>query len=130
MLIVGVIARSPGMGLIARNYSARPDWNGQTFFEPLDDRPVELTLRANVPIEGRLLSQIGKPVAGASIALATLGGGQLPVPDRFFLRAPGDSDGRPVRAPYWPSSVVTDAQGRFRIDGLFGKGGCRDRDHS
>jgi beta-lactamase regulating signal transducer with metallopeptidase domain len=116
VLNVDVITRAAGMGLAGRNFSARPQPNGQMFYEPLDDRPIELTLRPNLPIEGRLLSQSGTPASGVSVALTALELGDRP-DEGFFLGAPEDDEGRPIRAPYWPEPVVTDPQGRFRIDG-------------
>jgi beta-lactamase regulating signal transducer with metallopeptidase domain len=120
---VDVIAQSPGLGLTARNYSARPRGNGDMFFQVLDDRPVELMFLPNLPIEGRLLSQTGRPVSGVRVALAVLELGENP--DGFALSAPTDSEGRPVKTPYWPEPVVTGAEGRFRLDGLSEKGVAR-----
>jgi hypothetical protein len=114
---VVVIARSAGMGLTGRNFSARPDERGRMFFQPLGERPVELTLRLNIPIEGRLLSETSTPVPGVPVALAVLELEETPSRDEFFLTAPEDGEGRPVRRPYWPEPIVTDAQGRFRLDG-------------
>ena len=117
VLNVEVIARSAGMGLTARNFSARPDGDGRMFFKALDERSVNLTLAPNFPIEGRLLSQTGTPVSGASVALTVLELDETPDRDGFDLHAPEDGEGRPVHTPYWPEPVVTDAQGRFRLDG-------------
>jgi beta-lactamase regulating signal transducer with metallopeptidase domain len=120
---VHVIARLTGMGLTARNYSARPPDDGDLSLEVLNDRPVELTLLPNVPIEGRLLSQTGNPVRGVSVALTMLELGDGP--DGFAVGAPETDEGRPVKTPYWPEPVVTDGEGRFRLDGLCAKGVAR-----
>jgi beta-lactamase regulating signal transducer with metallopeptidase domain len=117
VLIVDLIARSPGMGLTARTLSVRPDDDGQMLFEPLDDRPVELTLLPNLPIEGRLLSAIGKPIAGVLVSLSSASIGEGPIRGGFALHAPLDGEGQALRTPYWPEPVNTDAQGRFRLDG-------------
>ncbi len=89
------------------------------FSEPLDDRPIELTLRPNLPIEGQLLSQEGTPVSGASVALTALelDPADPSLHDGFALFTSKDSEARLVPTPYWPAPVVTDAQGRFRLDG-------------
>ena len=63
----------------------RPRGDGDMFFEPLSDRPVELTLLPNIPIEGRLLSQTGKPVRGVSVGLTMLELGDGP--DGFDVRS-------------------------------------------
>ena len=83
-------------GASARNYNARPRGYGDMFFEPLSDRPVELTLLPNVPIEGRLLSQTGKPVSGVSVVLTVLELGET----RWVrLWAARDGEGRAARTP-------------------------------
>ncbi len=123
VLNVDVIARSTGMGLAARNYSARPSGNGRMFYDPLSDRPIEMTLVPNIPIEGRLLSQTGKPVSGVSVALTVLELGDGP--DAFYVHARENGEGRPVKTPYWPEPVLTDGEGRFRFDGLCDKGVAR-----
>jgi RNA polymerase sigma factor (sigma-70 family) len=94
----------------------------------VDDRAParDLTLRLvrdDVPIEGRIVTREGKPVAGATVRVATIaamsGGGlgpylqalrqgQFPRPDGGELYG---------RAPRQPKSVTTDAEGRFRLAG-------------
>jgi len=102
-----VLARAPGFGL---GYCR-------------DGRPIQLTA-GDLPISGRLVDLEGRPVAGASVRLLQL----YTLPDPKDRR---DVEGRPgpYQFPYdkslgldgepaLPGGIVTDAAGRFRIEGL------------
>jgi hypothetical protein len=60
-----------------------------------------------------------------SVALTALERDEEPDRDGFGLWATKDGEGRPVRTPYWPEPVVTDAEGRFRLDGFTEKAVAR-----
>jgi hypothetical protein len=118
-----VIATAPGFGL---GYL-------------LKDQPIRMTA-GDLPINGRLVDLEGRPVAGVAVAL-----GQIWFPTPELSREPGvdknsgapvlktratsgaRSPGEPIslvgRLGLWPEGllpnpVVTDPDGRFRIEGL------------
>jgi beta-lactamase regulating signal transducer with metallopeptidase domain/protocatechuate 3,4-dioxygenase beta subunit len=118
VLNLHVVARATGMGLVARNTSVRPDAQGQMRFEPLSEQTVDLTMPPNVPIEGRLLSPAGAPVAGASVSLDAIQVGSREKRDGFGLWPTSDEPSGTKAATYWPAPAVTDSQGRFRLEGF------------
>ncbi len=85
-----------------------------------NESPIRLTAD-DLPINGRLVDLEGRPAQGVRVGL-----GQVWVP------APGIAEGTVSRSkpwsmagrlgldlpPLWPEGVVTDADGRFRIEGL------------
>jgi hypothetical protein len=80
----------------------------------IDPAPFAITLRPEVKIKGRLLDPAGVPAKGVRVRLKRIGfdggdGVALDVTDYFPIQ---DSD-----MPYWPAAV-TDAQGRFTLDGF------------
>ncbi len=71
----------------------------------LKAQPIRLTA-GDMPIRGRLIDLEGRPVAGAKVRL-----GQIYVPttkSRMILNA----------EPLLPDGIISDDEGRFRIDGL------------
>jgi beta-lactamase regulating signal transducer with metallopeptidase domain len=118
VLGVTLVAKAGGMGLSGRNYSVRPDEKGQMRFEVLSEQPVELTLSPNIPIEGRLLSAAGVPVAGATVVLDSLSLGSKTGRNWIYLDGPEDVAGQPAVDSYWPGPALSDSQGRFRFDGF------------
>jgi hypothetical protein len=106
-----VIARQAGYGLDAAR------WN-----EVDTTKPFNLKLAADVPIRGRLIDLEGRPVAGATVVLQGIYGRSSEelrqflklvrkglYPDRAFTKTIPPDDRPPV---------VTDADGRFRLDGV------------
>jgi beta-lactamase regulating signal transducer with metallopeptidase domain len=102
-----VIAKAPGFGL---GYH-------------LKGQPIRLT-RGDLPINGRLVDLEGRPVAGASVRILQL----YTIPDPKDRREAGARPGA-YEFPYGkslglegepalPGGVVTDGDGRFRIEGL------------
>ncbi len=116
---IAVVARAPDSALCAANFSIMPDEKGQMQFPQLGDDPITLTLSKSIPIEGRLLSPAGDPVAGARVELVRMESGKRPRErDQWSAPAPESGyDGRPARLPYWPDPVVSDSQGRFQLGG-------------
>jgi len=116
---IAVVARAPDSALSAANFSIMADEKGQMRFPRLGDDPITLTLSRSIPIEGRLLSPAGDPVAGARVELVRMESGKRQRErDQWSAPAPeSGSDGRPTRLPYWPDPVVSDSQGRFHLGG-------------
>jgi beta-lactamase regulating signal transducer with metallopeptidase domain len=71
-------------------------------------KPIHLG-RCYTPINGRVVDVEGRPVPGARIRLI-----QIQVPDRSMERGANGIDGEPAL----PGGVTTDAEGKFRIEGL------------
>jgi beta-lactamase regulating signal transducer with metallopeptidase domain/protocatechuate 3,4-dioxygenase beta subunit len=103
---VSIIATAPGFGL---GYY-------------LKDRPIRLS-DGDQPVNGRLVDLEGQPVAGATVRIV-----HVWVPDTKARREAASRSG-PYEFPFaqslaldgepvLPDGVVTDAVGRFRIDGL------------
>jgi RNA polymerase sigma factor (sigma-70 family) len=67
---------------------------------------TELRLPAGTAAHGRLLAPDGRPAAGVRLTVVRLG------------RAARGSDGGDNPPPGWPSDSTTDADGRYRLDGL------------
>jgi RNA polymerase sigma factor (sigma-70 family) len=67
---------------------------------------TELRLPAGTTAHGRLLAPDGRPATGVRLAVVRLG---------RTARGSGDGDEPP---PGWPADVTTDAEGRYRLDGL------------
>ena len=79
------------------------------------DQPIRLT-EGDLPITGKLVDLEGRPVAGAKVRL-----GQVYLPLEKGSREKLDSmAGRLIldAEPLFPGGLKTDADGRFRIDGL------------
>ena len=66
------MAKGPDGAIAAANFSLRPDREGETRSPLLGAESVTLALPRNIPIEGRLLSPAGQPVAGARVELLQL----------------------------------------------------------
>ena len=89
----------------------------------LKDSPIRLS-EGDVPINGRLVDLEGRPVAGVKVRIVRLYFRRVPKPDARPM--PGlDRTISPVARslgldgePALPGGVVTDADGRFRIEGL------------
>jgi beta-lactamase regulating signal transducer with metallopeptidase domain len=105
-LAISVIATAPGFGL---GYY-------------LKDQPIRLS-RGDQPVEGRLVDLEGRPVAGATVRIVHV---WVPEPK---ARSEAAAQSGPFKFPFahslaldgepvLPDGVVTDAEGRFRIEGL------------
>ncbi len=134
----GLPACRPGL-LIADAEGYGPDWvrtwgqTGSSFrshTDPVKGADLTLTLpRDDVPIRGRLLDPEGRPLTGATVTLAGL---FVPwkkdldahlekakSPQALFAMTDYDrSLSTPEVLPGVTTEVVTDADGRFRLDGL------------
>jgi RNA polymerase sigma factor (sigma-70 family) len=134
----GLPARRPGL-LIATAEGYGPDWIqtwGQTnssfvsHLDPVKGAEWTLTLpRDDVPIRGRLLDPEGLPLAGATVTLTGLNVPRkrdldahlekMKSPASLFAMADYDrSLYEPDVLPGVTAEFVTDADGRFRLDGL------------
>ena len=102
-----VMARAPGFGVGVHQ----------------DGRPIRLPA-GDLPITGRLIDLEGRPVAGASVRLLRLRAILDESDRREAASRPGPyqfprDKSRPLAGePFLPGGVVTDAAGRFRIEGL------------
>ena len=116
---IAIVVRGSDSALSAANFSIMADEKGEMRFPPLGPEPVLLTLSRNIPIEGRLLSPTGDPVAGARVELVRMESGKRQGErDQWAAPEPESGpDGRPARLPYWPDAVVSDSQGRFQLGG-------------
>jgi hypothetical protein len=136
----GLPARRPGL-LIAASEGYAPDWvqtwghTGSSFvshWDPVKGAELTLTLpRDDVPIRGRLLGPEDRPLAGATVTLTG-----LYVPWKKDLSAHLEKEKRksqsldimmtdydrslntPGVLPGVVTEAVTDADGRFRLEGL------------
>jgi protocatechuate 3,4-dioxygenase beta subunit len=89
-------------------------------------RGDELILRLvrDVPIRGRILDLQGKPVVGATVAVESI----YAYPDEdlsSYIKALRNRGNPPMGARFWfgpppgrPEVLTTDAEGRFRLDGV------------
>jgi beta-lactamase regulating signal transducer with metallopeptidase domain len=121
LMRVDIVAKAPGMGLTGRNFSIQSDGQGEMRFQVLSDQPVDMTLAAEVPIEGRLLAPGGAPISGATVSLTALSLGVKPDRDWVYLNGPHDDRTRQASGSYWSGPVVTDKEGRFQLAGLSAK---------
>ena len=106
---VGVVALAPGFGV------------GWAEFDPDVDQPaVDITLRPEQVIQGRLFDLNGRPVPGVEVALQNMG---RVIPADRTIRRPDSIDGpwfwwNPRNNfPAWPKPAISDAEGRFTIRG-------------
>jgi RNA polymerase sigma factor (sigma-70 family) len=78
---------------------------------PLRGRPAaaDLRLPGSAAVRGRLIGPDGKPAAGVRLAIVRLGPA---------AREITQGDEPPPSPPGWPADVASDADGRFRLDGL------------
>jgi RNA polymerase sigma factor (sigma-70 family) len=102
-------AVAPGYGLSGKTRLDLPDKGAG------DKAALTITLRPAVKIRGRLLTPAGAPAEGVRVRLKRidLDGGDgvaVDVSDSWKVK---ESD-----LPYWPAAAVTDAEGRFTLDGL------------
>lgn len=111
----------PGQSVVVR--AAGAGLSGRFFFDGAEggkDIPKDLTLRLRpaATIEGRLLTPAGAPAAGVKVLLEDfdemlgdemesegVNGGEVDQPEAS-------------RPEYWPAPRMTDADGRFRIEGV------------
>jgi protocatechuate 3,4-dioxygenase beta subunit len=134
----GLPARRPGL-LIATAEGYGPDWmqtwgqTGSSFvshWDPVKGAELTLTLtRDDVPIRGRVLDPVGRPLAGAAVSLeglyvplkkdldAHLEKAKSPHP-LFSMRNYDRSLSTPGVLPRVTTEAVTDANGLFRFNGL------------
>jgi hypothetical protein len=115
-----------------------PDWASKEDSAALGNLTLRL-VKDDVPIEGRLFTQEGKPIAGAKVSVRSLRAlpgtdltpyiqamrdGKFFASNHDFPGGPGkmlqsDLPWQPPRGiPGLPQAVHTDAQGRFRLTGL------------
>jgi RNA polymerase sigma factor (sigma-70 family) len=106
---VGVVALAPGFGV------------GWAEFDPDVDQPaVDITLRPEQVIQGRLFDLNGRPVPGVEVVLQNMG---RVIPADLTIRRPESIDGpwfwwNPRNNfPAWPKPAISDAEGRFTIRG-------------
>lgn len=87
-----------------------------TWFRDLADAPGEFvkTVSEPLPIEGRILSPDGQPLPGAKISLRRVQG---PLESEGWWSLSSSSYSRTSEPDFtfWPESVTTDADGRFRF---------------
>jgi RNA polymerase sigma factor (sigma-70 family) len=113
---ITILATSEGLG---------PDWIAIT--KPSDQDLSLQLVEDNVPIAGRILDLQGKPVAGAKITRTRIKADGATGIDPYLKDVRED----PMRASnhnfskdYWtalpgePAAIVTDADGRFRMNGI------------
>src|SRR5207253_8072237 len=82
-------------------------------------RPAEVTLSAEVPIEGRLLTPNGAPAKDVRVRLRTVAQFKRIEPlDGFGLLSPVLYHGKSTPLPHFNDQAVTDADGRFTFHGL------------
>lgn len=131
---VVVPLRDPGAFLVAR-----AEGHGLEFTMPALNTPADVTFRLppDVPVRGRVVDAQGKPVAGARVAVASVGVYEGRMPDEAFRNwaaekhvrgfrlpfgdralAPLSADAKPDRAKGSPFVTATDADGRFAFAGL------------
>jgi len=106
---IGVVALAPGFGV------------GWAEFDPDVDQPaVDITLRPEQVIQGRLFDLNGRPVPGVEVVLQNMG---RVIPADLTIRRPESIDGpwfwwNPRNNfPAWPKPAISDAEGRFTIRG-------------
>ena len=116
---VTVVADADGLG---------PDW--VELKEPPDGELVLQLVDDSVPIAGRILDLQGRPVVGAKVTLSRISAEGAEGIDPYLkllredpFRASNHQlrqvfTGRPAKRPGQPSSVATDAEGRFRLTGI------------
>ncbi|MEJ7638851.1 MAG: hypothetical protein WKF75_12995 [Singulisphaera sp.] len=111
----------PGQSVVVR--SAGAGLSGRVFFDRAEggkgsSQDLTLRLRPAATIEGRLLTPAGAPAAGVKVLLENfdemlgdemesegVNGGEVDQPEAS-------------RPEYWPGPWMTDADGRFRIEGV------------
>jgi RNA polymerase sigma factor (sigma-70 family) len=106
---MALAAVAPGYGLGGKTQFSLPSPGAA------EQAPLTITLRPEVKIKGQLLTPAGTPANDVRVRLNSIGldGGDGVALDRFGYFKTRDS-GAP---PYWPTAV-TDAQGRFTVDGF------------
>ncbi len=101
---VDAAAAAPGFGL------------GWARLNPDAEQPgVEIRLRPEQPIRGKLVNIQGQPVAGVKVAVEAV------IRDNMYVTFDGIVLGdcaTPEALRTWPRPVTTDAQGRFAINGI------------
>ena len=104
-----LVVRAAGCGLRA--------YQGKEFMgTPI--QAMEIRLEPSVPIEGSIFTPDGVPVAGARVTLAGMyqGSDDKENWNGWHLSSNmAELKSEQLRA-YWPAAVVTDAQGKFRMD--------------
>ena len=88
----------------------------------LDGTPLEVALEPPVPIAGRLLTPGGEPASGVSVTIDDYSNGNWSdIREVRMLNFDPDAtwDERP---PFFPDPFLTDADGRFAIEGLVPSG--------
>jgi RNA polymerase sigma factor (sigma-70 family) len=107
--LMSLAAVAPGYGLSGKTHFDLPGKGADD-----DKAAVTITLRPEVKIKGQLLTPAGAPAPGVRVRLNSIGfdggdGVAVDVTPSFKIK---DSD-----LPCWPAAV-TDAQGRFTLDGF------------
>jgi RNA polymerase sigma factor (sigma-70 family) len=105
----GVVALAPGHGV------------GWVQLDPDDDQPtVDIALRPEQVIHGRLFDVQGRPVPDVTLSVSSMSRDLPQAPAGARVRSEGVSYG-PWNAndfPAWPKPVTTDPEGRFTLRGL------------
>jgi hypothetical protein len=105
---VGAVAIAPGYGA------------GWVTLDPDADQPtVDITLRPEQVIQGRLFDVQGRPVRGIEVSVETMGtivAGD-PVMTAAETEGPYFLRDQPTDLPAWPRPATSDAEGRFTIRG-------------
>jgi RNA polymerase sigma factor (sigma-70 family) len=106
---MSLAAVAPGYGLSGKTRIDLPAKGAA------NQAPIAITLRPEVKIKGQLLTPAGAPAQGVRVRLNSIAfdggdGVAVDISDSWKIK---DSD-----LPYWPTAVVTNAQGRFTLDGF------------
>jgi hypothetical protein len=105
---VGAVAMAPGYGA------------GWVELDPDAGQPaVDITLRPEQVIQGRLFDVQGRPAQGVEVSVESMGTIVTGSPDMVVAETEGPYffQVRPGALPAWPRPAITDADGRFMIRG-------------
>ncbi len=106
-----VIVKAKGVGLSARVFFSDTVREGTG-----DDERLTFRLRKPATIEGRLLTPAGAPAKGVKVVLQGLSDSKNELDSEGV--APWDETDDQFFPDLWPKSWTTDADGRFRIEGI------------
>jgi protocatechuate 3,4-dioxygenase beta subunit len=108
--LVGAVALAPGYGA------------GWVDLEADSERSkVDITLRSEQAIQGRLFDVNGQPVQGVAVRVATMGRfipANLAAHRRETIDGPSLDSLNGNRLPAWPEPALSDTDGRFTIRGV------------